>query len=128
MEKEKKEGLQKIQAMNQEIRDLKTKLNDFEANKAKEIKKLEDSLTDSLKSNKKAQETLDHEKVVISEVEGSKKKLLDEISTLKKDKQKVDKRSRSHPRQGRTRSLFLQKGLSHHVDLLHHPMEATTPL
>lgn len=90
MEKEKKEGLQKIQAMNQEIRDLKTKLNDFEANKAKEIKKLEDSLTDSLKSNKKAQETLDHEKVVISEVEGSKKKLLDEISTLKKDKQKVE--------------------------------------
>ena len=90
MEKEKKEGLQKIQAMNQEIRDLKTKLNDFEANKAKDIKKLEDSLTDSLKSNKKAQETLDHEKVVISEVEGSKKKLLDEISTLKKDKQKVE--------------------------------------
>ena len=90
MEKEKKEGLQKIQAMNQEIRDLKTKLNDFEANKAKEIKKLEDSLTDSLKSNKKAQETLDNEKVVISEVEGSKKKLLDEISTLKKDKQKVE--------------------------------------
>ena len=55
VEKEKKDGLQKIQTMHQEIRDLKTKLADFEANKAKEIKKLEDSLTETLKSNKKAQ-------------------------------------------------------------------------
>ena len=75
--------------MNQEIRDLKSKINDFEANKAKEIKKLEDSLTETLKSNKRAQETLDHEKQVMSESEGAKKKLNEEISTLKKDKQKV---------------------------------------
>jgi chromosome segregation ATPase len=71
-------------------RDLKSKLNDFEANKAKEIKKLEDSLTETLKSNKKAQETLDHEKVVIAEAESGKKKLLDEIASLKKEKQKAE--------------------------------------
>ncbi len=90
VEKEKKEGLQKIQTMHQEIRDLKTKLADFEANKAKEIKKLEDSLTETLKSNKKAQETLDQEKVLVSEVEGAKKKLTDEIASLKKDKLKIE--------------------------------------
>jgi hypothetical protein len=45
VEKEKKDGLQKIQTMHQEIRDLKSKLADFEANKAKEIKKLEVSIS-----------------------------------------------------------------------------------
>jgi len=75
LEKEKKEGIQKIQTMHQvrlsslfynfkhkkgkisiqEIRDLKNKLEEFEANKAVEIRKLEDSLTETLKSNKKAQ-------------------------------------------------------------------------
>ena len=45
VDKERKEGLQKIQTMHSEIKDLKAKLSDFESNKAKEIKKLQDSLT-----------------------------------------------------------------------------------
>ena len=58
VDKERKEGLQKIQAMHSEIKDLKVKLSDFELNKTKDIKKLQDSLTESLKSNKKVQEPL----------------------------------------------------------------------
>merc|ERR1712141_514707 len=53
IDKERKEGLQKIQTIHSEIKDLKAKLSEYESNKAKEIKKLQDSLTESLKSNKK---------------------------------------------------------------------------
>ena len=90
VDKEKKESVQKIQTMHQEIRDLKSKIEDFESNKAIEIKKLEDSLTETLKSNKKTLETLDQEKSAVSEVENSKKKLNDDMANLRKEKAKIE--------------------------------------
>ena len=90
VDKERKEGLQKIQAMHSEIKDLKVKLSDFELNKTKDIKKLQDSLTESLKSNKKVQELVDAEKSKIQGLEDSKTTLETEIQAFKKEKLKVE--------------------------------------
>ena len=83
VEKEKKEGIQKIQQMHNEIRDLKSKLQDYEAGKVQDVKKLEDSLTETLKSNKKVQEALEQDKVMIAELEAARKKLGDELEEVK---------------------------------------------
>ena len=45
IEKEKKESIQKVQTMHNEIRDLKSKLQEYESGKSANVKKLEDSLT-----------------------------------------------------------------------------------
>ena len=90
VDKEKKEGIQKIQSMHNEIRDLKSKLQDYEAGKVQDVKKLEDSLTETLKSNKKVQEALEQDKVMIAELEAARKKMGDELTEVKKDKQKVE--------------------------------------
>ena len=79
VDKEKKEGIQKIQTMHNEIRDLKSKLQDYEAGKVQDVKKLEDSLTETLKSNKKVQEALEQDKVMIAELEAARKKIGDEL-------------------------------------------------
>merc|ERR1712038_2087183 len=102
IEKEKKEGIQKIQQMHNEIRDLKSKLQDYEAGKVQDVKKLEDSLTETLKSNKKVQEALEEVKKEKQKVEFDQKNLqalLDkrkqaekELETMVKDlKEKLDK-------------------------------------
>jgi myosin protein heavy chain len=90
IDKERKEGLQKIQSMHGEIRDLKAKLSEFEANKAKETKKLQDSLTESLKSNKKVQDSLDSERSKIRSLEESKATMEAEVAAFKKEKTKVE--------------------------------------
>jgi chromosome segregation ATPase len=90
VDKERKEGIQKIQTMHQEIRDIKTKLSDFEANKAKEIKKLQDSLTESLKSNKKVQDNLDSERSQVNKMEDVKATLEAEAAAFKKEKVKAE--------------------------------------
>ena len=66
-EAEKKDGLHKIQAMNIEMKQLRMKLEEFEASKAADIKRLEASLTESLKSNKKVADNLDQQIANISE-------------------------------------------------------------
>jgi DNA repair exonuclease SbcCD ATPase subunit len=90
VDNEKKEGIKKIQSMHNEIRDLKSKLQDYEAGKVQDVKKLEDSLTETLKSNKKVQEALEQDKVMIAELEAARKKMGDELTEVKKDKQKVE--------------------------------------
>ena len=90
VDKERKDGIQKIQTMHAEIRDLKAKLSEFEANKAKEMKKLQDSLTESLKSNKKVQEGLEAEKNKVRNLEDSKATMEAEVAAFKKEKSKVE--------------------------------------
>ena len=90
VDKDRREGLQKIQTMHGEMRDLKAKLTDFEANKAKETKKLQDSLTEALKSNKKAQDNLEAEKNKMRPYEESKATMEAEVTAFKKEKVKIE--------------------------------------
>ena len=90
VDKDRREGLQKIQTMHGEMRDLKAKLTDFEANKAKETKKLQDSLTEALKSNKKAQDNLEAEKNKMRTYEESKATMEAEVTAFKKEKVKIE--------------------------------------
>ena len=62
VDKERKDALQKIQSLHSENKEMKSKLSDFEATKMKETKKLQEALTEALKSNKKVQDQVDTEK------------------------------------------------------------------
>merc|ERR1711953_454420 len=72
VDKERKDALQKIQSLHNENKDLKSKLSEFEASKSQETKKLQDALTEALKSNKKVQEQAEAEKMRCKNLEEAK--------------------------------------------------------
>ena len=88
VETEKKEGLAKIQSMHSEMKELRRNLEEFEANKAAEIHKLETSLTKSLTANKQVTDNLEQEKKLVQELETAKSNLGEEIEKLKIDSRK----------------------------------------
>jgi predicted nucleic acid-binding Zn-ribbon protein len=85
IETEKKEGTNKIQAMHAETKELKRSLEEYEANKASEIKNLEASLTKSLTANKQISDSLAAEKKLVIELEKAKSELEEEIEKLQID-------------------------------------------
>jgi len=90
LEAEKKEGVNKIQAMHLETKELRRNLEEFEASKASEIKNLEASLTKSLTANKQMTESLAAEKRMVAELEKAKSGLQEEIEKLQIDNRRRD--------------------------------------
>ena len=95
MEKEKKESIQKVQTMHNEIRDLKSKLQEYECGKSANVKKLEDSLTEALKSNKRVQDNLEKEKQLANNRYHANTKLMEEMGELRKEKSRVETEHKS---------------------------------
>ena len=89
-ETEKKDGLVKIQSMNNEIKELKRNLEEFEANKSSEIRNLEQSLTKSLTANKTITDHLEQEKTLVRDLENLKSSLEDDIEKMKIDARKSE--------------------------------------
>merc|ERR1711973_496876 len=83
-------GLVKIQSMNNEIKELKRNLEEFEANKSSEIRNLEQSLTKSLTANKTITEHLEREKALVRDLENLKSSLEDDIEKMKIDARKSE--------------------------------------
>lgn len=90
MEAEKKDGLNKMQVMHAETKELRRALEEFEANKASEIKNLEASLTKSLTANKQMTESLAAEKRIVAELEQAKSGLQEDIEKLQIDNRRRD--------------------------------------
>jgi chromosome segregation ATPase len=90
LETEKKEGINKIQAMHLETKELRRTLEEFEANKTSEIKSLEASLTKSLTANKQITESLATEKRMVAELEKAKSSLQEDIEKLQIDNRRRD--------------------------------------
>jgi chromosome segregation ATPase len=89
-ETEKKETLNKMQAMHTETKELRRALEEFEANKASEVKNLEASLTKSLTANKQMTDSLAAERKMVAELEQTKSNLQEEIEKLLIDQRRRD--------------------------------------
>jgi chromosome segregation ATPase len=96
VESDRKEGLHKIQALNIEMKQMRMKLEEFEANKAADVKRLEASLTESLKSNKKVADNLNQEKEIIAQMENHKESLEEEIEKLKIENRNIQSECKKH--------------------------------
>merc|ERR1719237_1778043 len=69
IEAEKRDNLNKIQNMHTEMKDLRRTLEEFESNKASEIRNLEASLTKSLSANKAVNDKFGHEQRMVGAME-----------------------------------------------------------
>lgn len=95
VDKERKDALQKIQSLHNENKDLKSKLSEYEASKIQETKKLQDALTEALKSNKKVQEQAEAEKMRCKNLEEGKQTFEAEMAAFKKEKAKVENEAKN---------------------------------
>ena len=105
-EAERKDGINKIQAMHAEMRELRRSLEEFEANKAAELKKLEASLTKSLTANKQMTESVEKEKRLLQEMENAKSNLEEEMEKLRIDNRKLEAEVKEH-----LKNINLKKGV-----------------
>ena len=88
IEAEKRDNLNKIQNMHTEMKDLRRTLEEFEANKASEIRNLESSLTKSLSANKAVNDKFGHEQKLVSSMEQANAELKEQIEKLEIDNRK----------------------------------------
>jgi len=88
IESEKKDNVNKIQIMHNEMKDLRRTLEDFEANKLQEISNLQASLTKSLLANREVTEKFDKERKLVVEMENSNSALQEQIEKLQIDNRK----------------------------------------
>ena len=88
MEAEKRDNLNKIQNMHTEMKDLRRTLEEFESNKASEIRNLEASLTKSLSANKAVNDKFGHEQRMVGAMEQSNAELKEQIEKLEIDNRK----------------------------------------
>ena len=87
-ETEKKDNFGKIQMMNNEIRELKLTLEDFESSKSQEVNNLQASLTKSLLANRDLSENFEKEKKLVVEMENTRATLQEQIEKLQIDNKK----------------------------------------
>merc|ERR550532_1671357 len=88
IEAEKRDNLNKIQNMHTEMKDLRRTLEEFESNKASEIRNLEASLTKSLSANKAVNDKFGHEQRMVGAMEQSNAELKEQIEKLEIDNRK----------------------------------------
>ena len=88
IEAEKRDNLNKIQNMHTEMKDLRKTLEEFESNKASEIRNLEASLTKSLSANKAVNDKFGHEQRMVGAMEQANAELKEQIEKLEIDNRK----------------------------------------
>ena len=96
IEADKKDSLNKIQTMHSEMKDLRRTLEDFEANKASEIRSLETSLTKSLSANKVVNDKFVKEQNIVASMEQSNSDLKGQIERLEIDNRKQQESAKSY--------------------------------
>lgn len=96
IEAEKKDNLNKIQSMQSEMRELRSTLEDFEANKRAEMNNLEASLTNATGANKKVNEKFENEKRLVQEMERSNADLKEQIEKLEIDNRKQQENMKNY--------------------------------
>ena len=96
IEAEKKDNLNKIQTMHEEMKDLRRTLEEFEANKASEIKNLEASLTKSLSANKAVNDKFAKEQTAVAQMENLSSELREKIEKLEIDNRKQQESVKSY--------------------------------
>ena len=88
IEAEKRDNLNKIQNMHAEMKELRNTLEEFESNKASEIRNLEASLTKSLSANKAVNDKFGHEQRMVGAMEQANAELKEQIEKLEIDNRK----------------------------------------
>ena len=88
--------MNKIQTMHEEMKDLRRTLEEFEANKASEIKNLEASLTKSLSANKAVNDKFAKEQTAVAQMENSSSELREKIEKLEIDNRKQQESVKSY--------------------------------
>ena len=85
---EKADNVSKIQIMQNEMKDLKRTLEDFESNKTHEVNTLQSSLTKSLLANRELSENFQKEKKLVADMENTRANLQEQIEKMQIDNKK----------------------------------------
>merc|ERR1711936_184867 len=88
LESEKKDYVNQIQMMHNDMKELRRTLEDFEANKSQEIANLQASLTKGLLANREVTEKFDKERKLVVEMENANSALQEQIEKLQIDSRK----------------------------------------